>query len=151
MNPRYPPTTVDGKIARVVEESGEVTEVIGRCLRIFGKIGRFGVDSTHPGGGPNNAAMFLSELADLRHAISQVENSLTDLAKIKVGNAELIWTNELVTATELKELLGAEEMTDEDFLSGNKAIAVCAGQWHREGLEYRLYADPEWENDSTGC
>lgn len=146
MNPRYLPTTVDGKIARVVEESGEVTEVIGRCLKTFGKIGRFGLESTNPGGGPNNAALFLSELADLRHAISQVENTLTDFAKIKVGNAELIWTKELVPAAELRELYGEEELTDEEFLAQNKVIGVCAGQWHREGLEYRLYLDMGFAN-----
>jgi len=146
MNPRYLPTTVDGKIGRVVEESGEVTEVIGRCLRIFGKIGRFGLDSTHPSGGPNNAALLLSELADLRHAISQVENSITDVARIKVGNAELVWTHELITTKELKELLGDEDVTDENFLAEHKVIAVCAGQWHREGLEYRLYKDPGFED-----
>ncbi|WP_439357950.1 hypothetical protein [Bradyrhizobium sp. DASA03007] len=143
MNPKYLPTTVDGKTVRVVEESGEVVEVIGRCLRIFGKIGRFGLDSTSPGGGPNNAAMFLSELADLRHAISQVENSLTDIARIKVGNSELVWTNDLVPAKELRELYDGEDMTDEEFLSSYKMIAVCDGQWHREGLEYRFFVDPE--------
>ncbi|BBB99670.1 hypothetical protein [Bradyrhizobium elkanii] len=146
MNPRYLPTTVDGKVARVVEESGEVVEVIGRCLRIFGKIGRFGLDSADPEGGPNNAAMFLSELADLRHAISQAENCLTDFAKIKVGNAELIWTKELVPASELRELYKEEHLTDEQFLAENKVIGVCSGQWHREGLEYRLYLDMSFEH-----
>jgi hypothetical protein len=147
MNPRYLPTTIDGKIVRITEESGEVIEVIGKCLRVVGKIGRFGIDSAHPSGGPNNAALLLSELADLRHAISQVENSITDVAKIKVGNAELVWTNELITTQELKELLGDEDMTDENFLAEHNVIAVCAGQWHREGLEYRLYKDPEFGDD----
>ncbi|TYO65419.1 hypothetical protein FXV83_15905 [Bradyrhizobium hipponense] len=152
MNPRFLPTDVGGKVVRVVEESGEVVEVIGRCLRIYGKIGRFGLASTFPGGGPNNAALFLSELADLRHAISQVENSLTDFAKVKVGNTELVWTNELATAAELKEMYEDEEMSDEDFLANNKVIGMCAGQWHREGLEYRLYKDPNWdEPDDVGC
>lgn len=146
MNPRFLPTDLDGKIVRITEESGEVIEVIGKCLRVIGKIGRFGIDSVHPAGGPNNAALFLSELADLRHAISQVENSITDQARIKVGNDELVWTNELVTASDLKELLGDEDMTDEVFLSEHKVIAVCAGQWHREGLEYRLYKDPGFDD-----
>jgi hypothetical protein len=147
MNPRFLPNTLDGKIVRITEESGEVIEVIGKCMRVVGKIGRFGIDSTHPSGGPNNAALLLSELADLRHAISQVENSITDVAKIKVGNAELVWTKELITTQELKELLGDEDMTDENFLAEHKVIAVCAGQWHREGLEYRLYKDPEFGDD----
>jgi hypothetical protein len=151
MNPRYLPTTIDGKIDRITEESGEVIEVIGKCLRVVSKIGRFGIDSTHPAGGPNNAALLLSELADLRHAISQVENSITDQAKVKVGNAELIWSSELITASELKDLLGDEHMTDEDFLAENKVIGVCAGQWHREGLEYRLYKDPNWDDGDVGC
>jgi hypothetical protein len=143
MNPKFLPTTMQGKVDRVTEESGEV---IGRCLRVAGKIGRFGIDSAHPAGGPNNAALLLSELADLRHAISQVENSITDQAKIKVGNAELFGTTELITASELKELLGDEDMTVEDFLAQHKVIAVCAGQWHREGLEYRLYKDPGFDD-----
>ncbi|GAA0005220.1 hypothetical protein [Bradyrhizobium elkanii] len=144
MNPRYLPTTVDGKVARVVEESGEVVEVIGRCLRIYGKIGRFGLESTDPGGGPTNAAMYLSELADLRHAISQVENSLTDFARIKVGNTELVWTDTLIPTQELRELIGDEDhANDNEFNSANKVIPVCAGQWHREGLEWRFYVDPE--------
>jgi hypothetical protein len=111
-------------------------------LRANGKIDRFGFLSAYPGGGPNNAALLLSEMADLRHAISTIENSITDMARIKVGNTELVWTNDLVPAKELRELYEAEG-TDEDFLAANKVIAVCDGQWHREGLEYRMYIDPE--------
>jgi hypothetical protein len=143
MNPKLLPTTLDGKIGRVVEESGEVVEVVGRVLRIIGKTNRFGLTSTHPDGGPNNAAAMLSELADLRHAISAVENGITDHAKIKVGNSELVWTNELVPANELREMYEDETMTDEDFLAANRVIGVCDGQWHREGMEYRFYRDPE--------
>jgi hypothetical protein len=146
MNPRYLPVTIDGKVARITEESGEVIEVIGACLRVVGKIGRFGLQSVHPEGGPNNAALLLSEMADLRHAISQVENSITDEAKIRVGNADLVWTNELVTAKELRELYGEESLTDDEFLAANKVIPVCAGQWHREGMEYRLYKDPGFDD-----
>ena len=82
-------------------------------------------------------------MADLRHAISQVENSITDEARIRVGKADLLWTNELVTAMELRELYDEEHLTDVEFLGANKVIAVCSGQWHREGMEYRLYKDPE--------
>ena len=119
-------------------------EVIGRCLRVAGKIGRFGFDSAHPEGGPNNAALLLSELADLRHAISQIENTIIDQAQIKVGNTFLVWTNGLVTAKELMELylIDDEDLSEKDFLANNKVISVCDGQWHREGLEYRFYVDP---------
>ncbi|ARQ95274.1 hypothetical protein [Bradyrhizobium phage BDU-MI-1] len=143
MNPKFLPTTTEGKVDRLGEEAGEVVEVIGRVLRIKGKIDRFGLDSTHPGGGPNNAAVLLSEMADLRHAISTIENEITEIAAIKVGNSLLKWTTDLATAKELRELYEDEDMTDEEFLSQNKVIAVCDGQWHREGLEYRFYRDPE--------
>jgi hypothetical protein len=143
MNPKLLPTTPQGMVDRLGEEAGEVVEVIGRVLRAKGKVDRFGFLSAHPNGGANNAALLLSEIADLRHAISQVENSLTDMARIKVGNAELEWTSDLVPAKELRELYEYDDMTDEDFLAANKVIAVCDGQWHREGLEYRLYIDPE--------
>jgi hypothetical protein len=84
MNPKWLPTTLDGQINRVVEESGEVTEIIGKVLRVIGKTGRFGLTSAHPEGRPNNAALLLSELADLRHAISVIENGITDHARIVV-------------------------------------------------------------------
>ncbi|WP_213286734.1 hypothetical protein [Bradyrhizobium sp. sGM-13] len=92
MNPKFLPTTLDGQIDRVVEESGEVAEVMGRVLQIIGKTGRFGLTSAHPEGGPNNAALLLSELADLRHAISVVENGITDRARIVRSTSELVWT-----------------------------------------------------------
>ena len=143
MNPKLLPTTPQGKVDRLGEEAGEVVEVIGRVLRAKGKIDRFGFVSAHPAGGPNNAALLLSEIADLRHAISVVENTITDMARIKVGNTELIWTPDLATAKELRELYEDEDTTDEDFLAANKVIAVCDGQWHREGVEYRFYLDPD--------
>lgn len=146
MNPKFLPTTTEGKVARLGEEAGEVVEVIGRVLRVKGKIDRFGLESTHPAGGPNNAAMLLSEMADLRDAISTIENSVTEVAAIKVGNSLLKWTSDLATAKELRELYEYDEMTDEDFLAANKMISVCDGQWHREGREYRFYLDPERAN-----
>jgi hypothetical protein len=147
MNPKWLPTNLDGKIDRITEESGEVIEVIGRVLRIIGKTGRFGLSSAHPEGGPNNAAALLSELADLRHAISTVENGVTDHARIKVGNAELVWTNELISPAEMREMYADDDdKTDEDFLANHKVVGVCYGQWHREGLEYRFYKDPEWDD-----
>ncbi|UPT95496.1 hypothetical protein J4G48_0040795 [Bradyrhizobium barranii subsp. apii] len=149
MNPKYLPTTIDGKIDRLVEESGEVTEVIGRVLRIVGKTGRFGLTSAHPEGGPNNAALLLSELADLRHAISVVENGITEHARIIVQQTsckkvELVWTNELIPTNELRDLIGAD-CSDDEFSSIHQHIGTCAGQWHREGLEWRFYKDSEWQ------
>jgi hypothetical protein len=152
MNPKLLPITPQGKVDRLGEEAGEVVEVIGRVLRAKGKIDRFGFTSAHPEGGQNNAALLLSELADLRHAISAVENSITDMAAIRAGKTLLLWTSDLVPAKELRELYEDEDMTDEDFLAANKVISVCAGQWHREGLEYRFYKDMNWdEPDAAGC
>jgi hypothetical protein len=122
-----------------MEEASEVIQAI--C-----KSNRFSLISAAPGGGPNNAALILSEIADLRHAISVTEEELTERAAVVVGNGHLLWTNELISANELKELLGDEDMTDAEFLSENKMIAVCAGQWHREGLDYRLYKDPGFDD-----
>lgn len=143
MNPKLLPANDDlpGKIDRVVEETGEV-------LKAIGKIGRFGIENYYPGGGQNNAAHLLSELADLRDAISRVENDLTDHAKIVLihdgQKHELHWTSTLITTRELRELIGDEEHdNDNDFNAEHKVIAVCAGQWHREGLEWRFFVDPE--------
>ncbi|MEY9575783.1 hypothetical protein ABIE88_003359 [Bradyrhizobium diazoefficiens] len=133
MNPRYLPTTREGKIDRLVEESGEV-------LLAIGKAARFGLESTHPDGGPNNAARLLSELADLRHAISEVENEITDAAKVRRTGQDLVWTNELIPTDEMRELIGWDGPMD-DFLF----FQVCAGEWHREGAEWRFYKDPEWD------
>jgi hypothetical protein len=144
MNPKFLPTTLDGKIDRVVEETGEVAEVMGRVLQIIGKTGRFGLTSAHPEGGPNNAALMLSELADLRHALSVVENGITDHARIVRSTSELVWTDELIPADHMRELIGWDG-PDDEFNSTFKHFQVCAGEWHREGLEWRFYKDPEWE------
>ncbi|MEY9138603.1 hypothetical protein ABIE79_010131 [Bradyrhizobium diazoefficiens] len=145
MNPKLLPAADDleGQISRIVEEAGE-------ALQAIGKIDRFGIQSYHPNGGQNNAAHLLSELADLRHAISVAEGNLTDHAKIVLVSEgqlhELVWTDTLITTAELRDLIGDEDHpTDEDFNAENKVIAVCAGQWHREGLDWRFYHDPEWD------
>jgi hypothetical protein len=138
MNPKYLPRDLPGKLDRIVEESSEVIQAV--C-----KSHRFGLPSAAPGGGPNNAALILSEIADLRHAISVAEDELTERAAIVAGNVSLLWTNETITVKELKELLGDEDMTDEDFLDQHRFIPVCAGQWVREGLEYRIYKDPTFD------
>lgn len=143
MNPKLLPANDDlpGQISRIVEEAGETLQAIG-------KVERFGIQSYHPAGGQNNAAHLLSELADLRHAISAAEQNLTDHAKIVLLHGdqkhELHWTSTLITTRELRDLIGDEDHDkDNDFNAEHKAIAVCAGQWHREGLEWRFYVDPE--------
>jgi hypothetical protein len=135
MNPRFLPTHLPGKLDRIVEEASEVIQAVGKSKR-------FSLTSTHPDGGPNNAALILSEIADLRYALSVAEEELIARAAVKVGDSHLLWTTELITAKELKELLGDEDMSDYQFLSQHKVIGVCAGQWHREGMEYWLYKDP---------
>lgn len=146
MNPLLLPTTLEGKIDRIVEECGEVLQEIG-------KAGRFGLESAHPKGGLNNAALILSEMADLRHAISVLENELTGNAfayyRGELGDSvKYVWTNELITAQEMRELIGEHDKTDDEFNAANKVIQVFAGEWHREGLEWRMYADPEWLHDN---
>ena len=69
MNPNYLPRDPDGRLWRLVEECGEVSKVAG-------KIGRFGLLSRHPDGGPTNAYLLMSELCDLRHAIDAVMNDI---------------------------------------------------------------------------
>lgn len=145
MNPKLLPAADDleGQISRIVEEAGETLQAVG-------KIDRFGIQSYHPRGGQNNAAHLLSELADLRHAISVAEGNLTDHARIVLVSDgqlhELVWTDTLITTAELRELIGDEDhATDDDFNAENKVVAVCAGQWHREGLDWRFYHDPEWD------
>ncbi len=142
MNPKYLPTTLQGKIDRIVEESGEVLVEIG-------KAGRFGLDNHPPKGGMNNAAAILNECADLRHAISVVENEITCFAEVvHVGDMgdkqRLVWTDTLITTKELRELIGDEEGDDDDFLAANKIIETCAGEWHREALEWRFFSDPNF-------
>ncbi|WFU52193.1 hypothetical protein QA639_21025 [Bradyrhizobium pachyrhizi] len=144
MNPKLLPADndLDGQMIRIVEETGEV-------LQAMGKIGRFGILSHHPDGGQNNAAHLLSELADLRHAISVAEGNLTDHAKVVILQEggyrhELVWTDTLITTAELRELIGDEEHdNDLDFAAASKSIPVCAGEWHREGMDWRFYVDSE--------
>jgi hypothetical protein len=145
MNPKHLPAADDlaGNISRITEESGEVLQAIG-------KIERFGLHSYHPSkGGLNNAAHMLSELADLRHAISVTENLLTDYARSVVlrdgvYRHDFVWTDTLITTKELRELVGDEDYdNDDEFNADHDCIEVCAGQWHREGLEWRFYVDSE--------
>jgi hypothetical protein len=143
VNPRYLPDTLEGKMDRVVEEAGEILQVIG-------KAGRFGLKSYHPEGGPNNAALILSEMADLRHALADLEEEISSEARIVLHDLDdrgyYVRTDEVLTTGQLRELLDYEEYeSDLDFNADHKVIQVCAGEWHREGFDWRLYKDPEWD------
>ncbi|WP_316196705.1 hypothetical protein [Bradyrhizobium sp. SZCCHNS3053] len=140
MNPKYLPTELWPQLHRLSEEAGEIVQAIG-------KAGRFNsLEGAAPDGGPNNATSILSEIADIRHAISVVEEKLIEKAGILVDGTMLVWTEALVTVTELREIIGDEDYaTDEDFAAAHKSVPVCEGQWHREGLEYRFYRDPDFD------
>lgn len=75
MNPKFLPTSAEGRLARVTEECGEVVQAIG-------KVGRFGLTMRWPDKrftdprGPTNAEKLLGEIADLRHAIDAAEPDL---------------------------------------------------------------------------
>jgi hypothetical protein len=51
-----------------------------------------------------------------------------------------------VDLSAMRELIGDEgHETDDPFNAENEVIAVCAGKWHREGLDWHFYVDPEWD------
>jgi hypothetical protein len=149
MNPKFLPKTFDGQVDRLTEETGEVIEIAGRVLRVVGKTGRFGLDSYHPGGGLNNAALMLSEMADLRHAMNEVHDELHAAAALVFvgpnGEASFQRSDVFLTANEAREMFGDFEESIEDFLSNNKQVQVCDGVWMREGMDYVLYKDPARE------
>ena len=68
---RYAPKTRDGRIAKVVEECGEVLQTIG-------KIGRHGLRAwdPHTGKGYDNQDDLLREMQDLRDAMHELEQDL---------------------------------------------------------------------------
>jgi len=70
MHPEYLPTTTDGKLTHVMEESAEVIKLI--C-----KSQRFGIDSVHPVHGYVTRTKLLAEMDDLRQAIKALERALT--------------------------------------------------------------------------
>lgn len=87
MNPRYAPTTPEGRLSRLAEEIGEVMIEAGKVLRLIGKAQRFGVESRPPGGGPTNVEALLAahgplmfELEDLRQAAELVYDDLHEMA-----------------------------------------------------------------------
>jgi NTP pyrophosphatase (non-canonical NTP hydrolase) len=70
MNPKYLPTTTEGKMGRVAEEAGEVVQAIGKILR-------FGFFSRYPADAPNNNVDdLLSEMEDLEDAIKRFRPDL---------------------------------------------------------------------------
>lgn len=70
-DPRYLPTTPEGRLLRLVEECDEV-------LQCVGKLGRFGVDNYHPRDPlrVTNRAALLAELRDVRLAAKLVARDL---------------------------------------------------------------------------
>jgi hypothetical protein len=68
------PKTFDTGVSRIVEESGEVIEIIGRVLKITGKLQRFGYIATDSvtGKSYDNVADLFTELDQLEHAICQL-------------------------------------------------------------------------------
>lgn len=67
----YLPKDRNGRLFRVIEECGEV-------LQVLGKAGRFGMGSRQPNGGPRNVSAILAELRDLRDAIDALEPDLRE-------------------------------------------------------------------------
>lgn len=69
MKVQFLPITLQGKIAHVMEECGEVQVAIGKAIR-------FGLDNHHPVTKETNRAAILREMRDLRMAISRLEKVL---------------------------------------------------------------------------
>lgn len=65
------PTSFDGRIARLIEETGEV-------LKAIGKLQRFGKEAIDPKTNIkyDNVQDLKEELEDLKHSISEVEKFL---------------------------------------------------------------------------
>ena len=71
MDEKYLPKDFNGKLLQVVEECGEVIQAV--C-----KLKKFGIENYHPLMNTNNGENLLSELHDLKHAITEVEKCLQD-------------------------------------------------------------------------
>ncbi len=77
MNPKYLPTTVEGKLVHLVEECSEVTKAITKSIR-------FGLDNTVPPSSennvdwfpPTNRATLLEEMKDLEMALIIVREAI---------------------------------------------------------------------------
>jgi NTP pyrophosphatase (non-canonical NTP hydrolase) len=74
MNPNYAPITLDQKLGYLVEECGETLAAVGKSMR-------WGMESVNPELPPEqqetNKDWLLRELADLKRAISLIEEALT--------------------------------------------------------------------------
>lgn len=73
-DPRYLPTTADGRLAHLTEECGEVLQAVGKTLR-------FGLDKHNPELSisqpqETNRAWLTRELLDLQQAITAVLNDI---------------------------------------------------------------------------
>jgi NTP pyrophosphatase (non-canonical NTP hydrolase) len=66
MHEEYLPKDPEGILSRLMEECAEVIQE--GC-----KIQRFGWDSAHPTSGKGNIQAILEEIADLKHAIAEME------------------------------------------------------------------------------
>ncbi|KOX53865.1 hypothetical protein ADL19_14935 [Streptomyces purpurogeneiscleroticus] len=75
MNPRYLPRDPEGRMNRLVEEVGEVMIEAGALLQLIGKARRFGMESTHPDGGPTNREAIIAKMDDLRREMGDLEKA----------------------------------------------------------------------------
>lgn len=87
MDTRYLPTTLDGKIARYLEE-------IGETLQVLGKIGRNGMVAQDPytGIAYDNRAALRREIKDLQDAAERLDSALADVDTY--SPSELRWHQE---------------------------------------------------------
>jgi NTP pyrophosphatase (non-canonical NTP hydrolase) len=76
MNEKYLPQDPAGRMARLVEECGEVLQALGKAVR-------FGMQNSHPKGGPNNREALLLELDDLIHAANAVKADLYEVGRLE--------------------------------------------------------------------
>lgn len=74
MDAKYLPTTLEGKLARTLEECGEVLQAIG-------KLGRWGMIArdNYTGIEYDNRAALRAELKDLTDAIDWLDSALADV------------------------------------------------------------------------
>jgi hypothetical protein len=71
MNPAYLPTTTLGILGRVIEETGEVLQFIGKALR-------FGLFNKHPRGDETNLDGILRETQDLEDSLMRARVALLE-------------------------------------------------------------------------
>lgn len=76
MNPKFAPKNPEDRLARLIEEVGEVMTEGGALLQAIGKAGRFGMESTHPTGGPKNRDLILVAMSKLRMEMKDLEGAI---------------------------------------------------------------------------